>query len=187
MRITKVIYINYLILFILTSECVFAAERPIIFTDVQRSELTEGIKKEIKKSDDFKRVNQKYDIAFKSLLFIMSALAAIGAARVAALGDKVVPSTKLKTINLALTALVPLITALAFTQFDFSKRQEVWEKRYYALQACSYKLNYFQVNKEIFMRQLETIMQWTDSSNPRDLTASCNSEAKPAITRREGA
>ena len=135
------------------------------------------LKVEIPDSKENARWNQRYDIAFKILLFIVSGLSAVGAARVAALGDKEAPPLWLKTTNLALAALVPLITALAFTQFDFSKRQAVWERRYYALIACDMSIQTANPNKDAFLGSLDAILRWGDASSLNELTASCTGKS----------
>lgn len=144
-----------------------------IFTESERTELSKSIQSEVKLSKDNISINQGFDIGFKILLFIISALAAGGAARISALGATP-PPTWLKTTNLTLTSLTTLITVLAFTQFDFAKRQTIWNTRYQALDACTITLRFAQPDKENFLRQLEEIKRWNDYSDPSNLTASCN-------------
>ena len=149
-----------------------AEEKPVAFAANERVEIGKLLVTEIKDSSTYALVNRTYDIVFKVLIFIVSGLAAIGAARVAALGDTV-PPVWLKTSNLALTALAPLMISLAFTQFDFAKRQAVWERRHYALLACQMSLQYSNPTRETFLGSLELILRWGDANSLNDLTASC--------------
>lgn len=150
----------------------FAEEKPTSFAANERIEIGKLLTTEITDSDKYALVNRTYDILFKVLLFVVSGLAAIGAARVAALGEKV-PPVWLKTSNLALTALAPLITSLAFTQFDFAKRQAVWERRHFALTTCQMSLQYSNPNREAFLGSLDLILRWGDANSLNELTASC--------------
>lgn len=155
---------------------VVAQERTTAFGANERQEIGTLITTEISDSSKTALLNRTYDIVFKVLLFIVSGLAAIGAARVAALGETV-PPVWLKTSNLALTALAPLITSLAFTQFDFAKRQAVWERRHYALVACKMSIQYSDPSRETFLASLDAILRWGDANSLSELTASC--VAKP--------
>jgi hypothetical protein len=154
-----------------------AQDRPATFEAKEREEIVGLLLTEISDSDTNALVNRTYDIVFKVLLFIVSGLAAIGAARVAALGATV-PPVWLKTSNLALTALAPLITSLAFTQFDFAKRQAVWERRHYALVACKMSIQFTNPGREAFLNSLDAILRWGDANSLNELTASC--VGKPA-------
>ena len=155
---------------------VLAQEKAATFGPQERQEITTLLTTEISDSGTNALVNRTYDIVFKVLLFIVSGLAAIGAARVAALGETV-PPVWLKTSNLALTALAPLITSLAFTQFDFAKRQAVWERRHYALVACKMSIQYSDPSRETFLGSFDSILRWGDANSLSELTASC--VAKP--------
>lgn len=157
---------------------VLARDTKNTFTESQVVELAKKIQDEAKLSANYKAWNQGYDISFKVGVFILSALAAIGAARIAAPGDKP-PSNRLKTTNLALTSIIALVAALGFTQFDFAKRHRIWEKRFYALESCEMMLRFAQPDREDFLRQLDAIKKWGDDKNPSEMTASCNAEQKP--------
>jgi len=176
-------YVLFLIVALLFSATLvtpaLAQNRTESFAANERLELAEKIRIEIDKSSSYTVRNRCFDIIFKVLLFVVSGLAAIGAARVAALGE-VVPPVWLKTSNLALTALAPLITSLAFTQFDFSKRQAVWERRHYALLACQMSIQYSNPNREMFLGSLELILRWGDANSLNELTASCVGKTVPA-------
>ena len=149
-----------------------AQDRPATFEAKERQEIIELLNTEIPDSQANAKWNRGYDIVFKVLLFIISGLAAIGAARVAALGE-IVPPVWLKTSNLALTALAPLITSLAFTQFDFAKRQAVWERRHYALVACKMSIQFTSPGREAFLSSLDAILRWGDAYSLNELGASC--------------
>ncbi|QPF75948.1 hypothetical protein G8A07_25530 [Roseateles sp. DAIF2] len=143
------------------------------FTDADRKALHASIEPERNRSARNALVNQTYDIGFKLLLFAVSCAAAVGAARVAALEEGKTPSARLKTSNLVLTALVPLISTLAFTQFDFFKRHTIWEKRQYALLACQMALQHAQPERTALLSNLDAILGWGDASAVGELTASC--------------
>ena len=144
-----------------------------VFGELDRRTLIDFIGAEQTRSASNALVNQWYDIAFKVLLFVVSCLAAVGAARVAALDkDKEVP-VWLKTTNLALTALVPLITTLAFSQFDFFKRQTIWERRQHALLVCKMSLQYLDPDRAPFLANLNAVLAWGDGSSVGELTAGC--------------
>jgi hypothetical protein len=147
-----------------------------IFTESERIELSKSIQSEVKLSKKNISINQGFDIGFKIFLFAISALAAVGSAWVSTLGEEKTPPPWLKPTNLGLTTLTTLITGLAFTNFNFEKRQAIWNTRYQALDACNTALIFAQPDKENFLLQLEQIKRWDDYSNPSDLTASCNAK-----------
>ena len=122
---TALLLIITLLCALTLSSAAIAQDKKVAFVANERQEIIALLETEISDSNTNALINRTYDIVFKVMLFVVSGLAAIGAARVAALGATV-PPVWLKTSNLALTALAPLITSLAFTQFDFSKRQAVW-------------------------------------------------------------
>lgn len=176
MRITRVLLITWALLTTPFSVAL-AQEAKSSFTEAQITELAKKIQDDAKLSAKYKTWNQGYDISFKVGAFILAAFAAIGAARVSALGQTP-PPTWLKTSNLALTSVTALVTGLGFTQFDFAKRHANWEKRFYALESCEMTLRFAQPDRETFLQQLEAIKKWGDYTNPSDMTASCNSEPK---------
>ena len=155
------------------------------FTEAQITELAKKIQEEAKLSANNKGWNQGYDISFKLGALILSALAAVGAARISALGQTP-PPTWLKTSNLALTSVTALVTAFGFTQFDFAKRHGIWEKRFYALESCETTLRFAQPDRETFLQQLEAIKKWGDYTNPSEMTASCNVDPKPGKPTKPG-
>ena len=139
----------------------------------QLTELIDSIQKDMDESDKWVDWNQKLDITAKIVVFLLAVASAIGAARAGSLGDKDVPSW-LKMTNTALTSVTALVTAVAFTQFDFAKRQAIWERKYHALEACSVTLKFRNPNIDALLEQLEIIRMWGDRSSLSELNASCN-------------
>lgn len=143
------------------------------------AELTKSIRDDMTKSDKWVSWNQRLDIAARIVVFLLAAAAAVGAAKAASLGSDPVPPW-LKMTNAALTSITTLVTAVAFTQFDFAKRQAIWERRYHALEACEATLKFRNPDLDAFNEQLELIRRWGDSSSLSELNATCNSASTRA-------
>ena len=155
------------------------------FTETQVAELADKIKREADLSANYRKWNQGYDIGFKVGALILSALAAIGAARISAMGEKA-PPPWLRTSNLALTSVTALITAFGLTQFDFAKRHGNWERRFNALETCETTLRFSRPDRDTFLEQLDAIRKWGDYTNLSEMTASCTVALKTAKATKPG-
>ena len=163
-----------------------AEERQNGFTPAQVAGIAKTISDDKDQSEKWKWANQWFDVGAKLLVFGLAAAAAVGAAKVASLGQETV-SAPLKMFNSVVTSLATLVTAVAFTQFDFPKRQAVWERRFHTLESCEMVIRYRQPEPDKFLAQLEVIRKWGDSTNLAEMNASCTQDVPSAKPSTRGA
>jgi len=136
------------------------------FTENQRAQIRDDIKKSLEEAHQNAKTNQIYDIIFKVALLLVTTCATIGSAYAGSFSAPDSPPRWLKWTNPSLTSIASLLSIFAFTQFNFPQRQSNWQIKAAALKSCLYTLDYDEPNKQEFLQRLGEIMTWDDFKQP---------------------
>jgi hypothetical protein len=135
------------------------------FTQRQQEQLLADIKADIKEAERWYFINSALDSSFKVALLIIT----IGTTVLSALGNREqLDKRTQKKYGAATTILAGLtvaFSAFAFTQFDYSGRQQIYRKKTDSLIALRDELRYSEPdNKTVFLLRLQDVRSWGDNT-----------------------
>jgi hypothetical protein len=146
------------------------------FAAEEKTEITSKVEEDRTNAQKIARYNQKVDIGFKIAVLLIGlgivVCSAIATSDTTKSSEKTRFSPSWSLVSTILGGASTALSAFAFTQFNFSDRQRIWQKKTDAYAALIFQLRYLDPDKEVFLKQLETVASWNDYT---PLQASINS------------
>jgi hypothetical protein len=135
-------------------------------TDAQKEEfLHQLINPSLVEATNFAKGNRKWDVGFKVVILILGILIVIFSAYGATEGEYAKASS---VIGAILGGIVTVLSGFAFQQFDFARRQQIWETKRLALLSLRGEM-ILDTDAEFFRSRLNEVISWSESNPPKHL------------------
>ena len=135
-----------------------------VFSDSSKTSLTAEIGTDIETARHFAGYNQGWDIAFRVGILLIG-LATVVCSGIAT-SDIFKDPKPLSLMSTILGRMSAALSAFAFTDFSFSKRQRVWEKKSNLLRSLSDQLRFSNPEEEPFRKRLDEVRAYGDQTDP---------------------
>lgn len=137
------------------------------FTEQQKGPLAVELKDLAESSRKTAVYNQRWDIAFKVTLLLLTIATTACSVLITTYQQK--PPESLPIAVAIMAGVSTALSAFAFTQFNFAGRQQSWQKRSDALWALRTELLYSEPDSTKFIARIEEVRSWGDNT-PKDAT-----------------
>jgi len=117
--------------------------------------------------------NQRWDIAFKVLLLVLTLGATVCSVFIANYTEK--PPAALAIASAILAGASTALSAFAFSQFNFAARQTNWSAKANAYDALRVELLYAEPDKITFVQRMNQLLRIDDNTSAEPATANAKS------------
>lgn len=140
------------------------------FSPEQKEAFLADLGEEIEVSRTNASVNQGWDIAFKVGILLLNLVVTVCATTIAAVKKE--PPLALALANAIGAAVITVISAFAFNQFNFALRHQIWQRSADAFSALRVRLLTGDPDSDPFQKRFDQVTQWGDHTSLQELQKS---------------